>query len=253
MLASCDSIGKDDRYIPTEDASVNTTRCVLLEEFTGQLCVNCPEGHKIISSLREQYGDRFIPVSIHAGVDRMNAYGVGQFDGVTGLALAEGEALAKQFGIETYPAGVVDRTTGILDFPAWAAAVSAAFAKPATVEINPEAKLEGNSLTVVSRIKTKSSGSARYQVYLVENGIVADQQSTGGYLTDYVHNHIFRGTLCGVDGESITLDPLLTEISKIHTVTLPDFCGHDNLSVVVFIFDSASGVLQAAEAKVEID
>lgn len=252
MLSGCDSIAPDDRFIPTEDTSVNTTRCVLLEEFTGQLCVNCPEGHKIIAQLREQYGDRFIPVSIHAGVDRNNTFGVGQFDGITGLAVAEGEALATRFGIDAYPAGIVDRATGPLTMDAWAAAVSAQFAEPSTVEITPVATLSGRTLTVETRLKAVSAADARLQIYLVESGIVAPQL-TPEYKDDYVHNHVFRGWLCGADGEPVSLDPTLSEVKLTHTLQLPDYCGDaDHLSVVAFVCAQSGPVLQAAETKVTL-
>ena len=42
-------------------------RNVLIEEFTGVRCVNCPNGAKIIEEMVAEFGDRVVPISIHHG------------------------------------------------------------------------------------------------------------------------------------------------------------------------------------------
>ena len=65
-FTACDEVGENDRYILGE--AIKVERGVLLEDFTGQNCINCPEAHKVIEQLEEQYGeDKFIAVSIHCG------------------------------------------------------------------------------------------------------------------------------------------------------------------------------------------
>ena len=57
LLASCDNISEDERFIYVKPADVK--RRVLIEDFTGQRCVNCPAAHEEIDRLQEQYGDSF--------------------------------------------------------------------------------------------------------------------------------------------------------------------------------------------------
>ena len=64
-FTSCDVIGDTERF--TEIEMPVFERRVLLEDFTGQKCRNCPKAHREISSLKEVYGDNLIAVSIHAG------------------------------------------------------------------------------------------------------------------------------------------------------------------------------------------
>ena len=64
-LTACDEIAEGDRYL--EMPAVESRRAVLLEEFTGQMCTNCPEAQRRISSMKEQYGDQLVVVGIHAG------------------------------------------------------------------------------------------------------------------------------------------------------------------------------------------
>ncbi len=40
-------------------------RAVLLEEYTGVKCSNCPDGHRIANNLAEKYPNRFYAVNIH--------------------------------------------------------------------------------------------------------------------------------------------------------------------------------------------
>ena len=65
MLAACNPVAQDDRYELIEPAQVN--RVVLIEDFTGQNCINCPAAHEVIEPLQMQYPDNVVAVSIHAG------------------------------------------------------------------------------------------------------------------------------------------------------------------------------------------
>ena len=51
-LAGCSGIDSDDRYITAE--SVTPQRAVLVEDFTGQNCVNCPAAHETIDKTIEK-------------------------------------------------------------------------------------------------------------------------------------------------------------------------------------------------------
>ena len=63
-LAGCDEVDEQDRFISMGDVEVK--RNVLLEDFTGQDCSNCPTAHEVVASLKEQYGDAVVAVAVHA-------------------------------------------------------------------------------------------------------------------------------------------------------------------------------------------
>ena len=44
LLSSCANVDEGDRYIKVESSEAK--RSVLVEEFTGQKCINCPEAHE---------------------------------------------------------------------------------------------------------------------------------------------------------------------------------------------------------------
>ena len=74
-FVACDTIEENERYIEKE--IVETKRNVLLEDFTGQNCPNCPQAHRVVNALKEQYGESVVAVSIHAG---HFAYEEGRFE-----------------------------------------------------------------------------------------------------------------------------------------------------------------------------
>ena len=64
-LTACNEVDPDDRF--EELPAVSCKRTVLLEEFTGQECTNCPDAHRLVANLHEQYGEQLVSVAIHAG------------------------------------------------------------------------------------------------------------------------------------------------------------------------------------------
>ena len=57
-------VGMDATPIdPTEEQVKN----VLIEEYTGVQCVNCPAGAALIDGMKQQYGSRLVPIAVHAG------------------------------------------------------------------------------------------------------------------------------------------------------------------------------------------
>jgi hypothetical protein len=51
FFAACENISESERLLEVE--GVNAQRVVLLEDYTGQACVNCPEAHKEATALHE--------------------------------------------------------------------------------------------------------------------------------------------------------------------------------------------------------
>ena len=53
---------------PTDTTDTDSiVRQVLIEEFTGVRCVNCPEGSIAIENLLEAYDEQLVAISIHSG------------------------------------------------------------------------------------------------------------------------------------------------------------------------------------------
>ena len=62
----CSDLDEQDRFVYIKPA--DAARKVLIEDFTGQKCVNCPKATDEIHVLQETYGeDNIIAVGIHSG------------------------------------------------------------------------------------------------------------------------------------------------------------------------------------------
>lgn len=251
LFASCDEVDVQDRYIEME--VVTPKRAVLLEEFTGQLCLNCPTAHAVIQTLKEQYGDSFIPVSIHAGgTSNAVLYQEGQVSPMIGLKMEEGDYYANMWGVTAFPCGVLDRTSGVQNSDLWATTIMSELAKetPLNIELSAEYNATDNSVEITTGLKSTENLEGKLQLWIVESGIVARQKNGSQMVLDYVHNHVYRAYVNGVDGESVKLEANVFPTLN-HAIAVRDYWTPSNLSVVAFVYND-SGVVQAAECEVEM-
>lgn len=251
LLASCDDIKEDERFVTVEQ--VTPKRAVLLEEFTGQRCRNCPAAHQIIAQLKEQYGDAFIPVSIHAG-SNANAIPASNSSAIDdqGLKQDEGDVYAQMWDFSTYPQGVFNRTSGVLDRFSWAEQIVIELQKEAPLNFELSAVYDkvSNSVNVSTTIEPYQSLSGNLQLWLVESKIISPQQNGSKKEYEYEHNHVFRTSINGTQGEPIQLNANIFSTFN-HSVALQQYWQPQNLSVVAFVYNN-DGVLQAAEVNVQI-
>ena len=240
-LTACDSVGEDERYIETGDVEV--LRKVLLEEFTGQLCVNCPAAHKIIESLQEQYGDDLIVVSIHAG-----SFGIAA---PVGLMEEEGDIYADRWNIKSYPQGVVDRTGSAETMDKWAATIRNDLAKDTDLQLNMQVNVSDNDnlINITTELLTSSNLDGFLQLWVVENGIVTFQQDGRNIIPNYVHNNVFRACVNGIWGQELPLQGHLVK-SVENAITIEEDWNLDNLYIVGFYYNNSTGVIQVDRVKV---
>lgn len=238
VLASCEDLS--DRYIEVEP--IHSERKVLLEEFTGQRCTNCPAAHAIIEKLEEQYGEDLIVVSIHAG-----PFGIAAPDG---LMLPTGDEYASRWNITSYPAGVVDRSGGVLSPDGWANAIRTQIGKVSPVDIDLEANLVGDSIEVISKVSSSEALKASLQLWVTQDSIVGFQIDDGTRIPDYVHNNVFRGCVNGTWGQSLEISPNIYNTLSNRIAIDPEW-DVKNLHIVGFVYDS-SGVIQADKTAIKI-
>ena len=248
LATACSDIDSDERYLAVD--KVEAKRCVLLEDFTGQECLNCPAAHEVIDKLLEQYGDDLIPVSIHAGSFAIPA--TDPYD--TGLMQPEGNTYNDMWGIQEWPKGVVNRRSGAVNHDAWADAVRTELSRPTTLDLDLEAtySADTDAIAITTTLSPSADITGKLQLWVLEDGIIAIQKNGRVYIDDYCHNHVYRASVNGVGGEDVTLKANIHtscdhSIAVRHTDTEDWTVG--NLSIVAFVYDD-SGVVQAAKAQV---
>ncbi|MCB0584319.1 MAG: Omp28-related outer membrane protein [Phaeodactylibacter sp.] len=230
-----------DGPTPVEDQQ----RQVLIEEFTGVRCVNCPAGSAAIEGLLGLHGQQLVAISIHAG-SFAPPYSESQYD----FRIDEGASLLSYLGEPLgYPTAVVNRKKfdGEFDLQLgrqqWAGFIAQELLEPPKVKIdienaynNEDRKLEVKATLYVE--ETISEEDIRISVAITESD-VEDLQLTpesGTPDPNYKHQHVLRGMLTNYDGNPID-EPLGAGaiIEKTFSTTLPTDWVASNCDVVVFV------------------
>jgi len=246
-VAACDDIDTADRLIYVEPAEVGRT--VLLEDFTGQRCVNCPTAIEEIEHLQQQYGDSaVIAVGIHSG-----PFGKTVLGKPTPLYTETGDEYFSYWKLETQPIGIVNRT-GIYNYTDWAAAVRTEIQKTAPVTINIQSGQTETDSTFNAKITLTcidaNPVSGKLQLWLTEDSIDNYQLLPDGSRQEhYIHNHVFRTAINGTWGDDVALSSGESKTID-YPITVSSAWNANHCSVVAFIYDDA-GVKQAARAKLK--
>ena len=219
----------------------------VLKDFTGVRCVNCPEASELAHSLQAMYEDRLILLSVHAG---FLAQPVGSFPD---FLTPEGNAW---YGSNnSNPLGCVDRVNlsdgYTLNSSQWEDAVNEAFGQEQGVElkIRNDYNAATRQLKTVVKAKqfTEFSGDLYLTVCLVEDSIVAPQITGAGLNSEYVHRHVFRGTLDGEAYGSNFVFDAEGKMRKSYTFNVPATFNAEHCHIVAYISDESQVILQTAE------
>ena len=243
MLVACDRIAEDERLIYEKPEPAQ--RVVLLEDFTGQRCTNCPKATEVIEQLQETYGDALVAVGIHGGP--LAFAGNAKY---VGLKTDTGDEYYNHWNLEYQPVGLVGRHAPV-NYPEWAAAVKEELAKPAPLRLDGTAFIEDNVIFIqVNAEGTDGTVEGKLQVWLLEDNIKALQLMPDGTSNmDYTHNHVLRTTVNGTWGEDFSIKEGETA-KRTMTQALESNWNQEHLSIVAFVYND-SGVQQAVKFKVK--
>ena len=267
LLGACAPIAKDDYLIevdtnvPGDDGGDTETpvyyKSVLIEDFTGQACVNCPDAADVIDGLRDAYGDKIVPVAIHC-----NPMGFAGNAKNLGLMTELGKAYGEYWGVATQPVGLVNRVGGLSDRSQWLTAVAAELSQetPLALALDNTYDEETQTACIKVELKANAAVTGKLQVWLVEDGITAMQktpQSGSGYDRTYVHNHVFRAAVNGAWGDAVSVLPGQAQVVEYtfaltaanHQAYQPDYVP-GNCAAVAFVYGS-DGVVQAAIGRIK--
>ena len=148
IMSACSRVAEGDRLIYVPPASAE--RNVLIEDFTGQRCVNCPAATKKIEELHSQYGDRIIPVAIHSGPF---AHRSTMSSPLLSLGTATGDEFYRNRGVEAQPGVAVNRHGGIIyNTNLYATAVAECIAQETPLNITATCQYEESSRSLTVNI-----------------------------------------------------------------------------------------------------
>ncbi len=247
--ASCSNIDEGDRLIYVKPAEVG--RAVLIEDLTGQRCINCPTGTDIITGIIKTYGeDNVIAVGIHCG-----PLGFAGNSKRVGLKTDTGDEYYTHWANGTnlgQPSAIFNRKKGkgpIDNLNNWAAEVGLIISEKANLSVNIANAYDAKTRTLTTKVGAfgvNGTVSGKLQVWIVEDGIKAMQLMPDGSANqEYIHNHVFRAAVNGTWGEDITVKEGETT-SNDYSYVLPETWNADNISVVAFVYND-NGVENVAK------
>lgn len=265
-FAACDVVPEDDRLV---EVPLNPSdRTVLLIEFTGNRCVNCPGAAMVAHEMIDLVPENIVVVGMHpegiAYTDPM----VSTVD----LRSAEAMEYLSYYGgsVSTgLPVGVINgrkfNNTYLLGSSTWTANVFAQREIAPDCFVKLSHSVENGNHKVIAQLEPQVAMDyeVSLQYWLVESGIVGPQSISetlkASYLekhpnaqmghssvNNYEHNHVFRGALNGLWGEELGKLAEAKEVACSFEVDAKYVT--DNCSVVaVLINTQTKEVVQAAE------
>lgn len=253
--------------IPPTITPCQTSRVVLVEEFTGIKCVNCPTGTEKLEVLSKQNPGQIIVIGIHAG------FFAGDHNGFD-LKCPDGEQLEANYlgPVSGYPSASINRKVFegeadvVTDLAEWAGYIGSEICQRPIAElaINTTYDDDTRKASVTVNVTPSSFFTELLEhdlavtVMITENNIVGYQVTPTGIEYSYNHKHVLRDIITdNYTGDIlVTKGNVLNQEQKVITdYEIPSDWDPENCHVVAFIHykdgDNNKNVLQAAEVHLE--
>ncbi len=266
VINSCDKV--EAPYVESRDYCSGNKK-VLIEDYTGHGCVNCPGAAHLAHQLNEQFCDRIIIIGVHAGY-----FAAPNFDNnplfAADFTTEAGNTWDTFFGnsLKGNPNGLVDRVVHNGDYviypQSWGEVADQLLLEPAqaTITINNDFDNQTETLTttIIAEFLQDVSGEYKVIVCLTEDNIIAPQKNNNHEIgptpvdTAYVHNHVLRTTLNGVWGENLSTTgnvAMGVPYQKTYNLVIHDTWKAEDCHIVAFVYNTESKqVLQVEELAV---
>jgi hypothetical protein len=232
---------------------------VLIEDYTGQQCGNCPNAAHIAEQLEEKYGSHVIVIAVHAGsfAKTSPAPFVTSYTCQAGV---DWDAASGGFGISSgagNPNGLVNRKNDgsglILKETKWASAVAKYLQEVDLCDMWITTKFNTTDNTLNTTVKTKFKKSyganTKLSVVFTEDSIIGPQKDYtlppgSDIIPNYVFNNMLRGAINTSWGEPLKNVPINYNDSV--TVSYNNFpidtakFKTKRLSVVAFVYNAST-------------
>ncbi len=280
---ACDKIDKpiviiDKQNIPINisdtlyfiDSVIVTEKQVLLEDFTGHLCVNCPEAAIMAHELAASLEPKLIIYSVHAGyyaTPDTNSASLYKDD----LTSETGEMLYTDFQVFVNPNALINRVKhgGAVQVNPdnWQTAVNSELAKPNVANLSLKNAFYPNlnilRIQVNAEFTEQLSGKFKLCVYIAEDSIVSAQKNNNLDIgpspdwEDYLHRNVLRDAVNTTYGEFFSPDSTIVAnevYAKEYFYQIDSAWVKKRCNTIAFLYNEESKeILQAAECGVKIE
>jgi len=263
ILNSCDKVSPP--YVEARDYCSGNKK-VLIEDYTGHGCVNCPGAAVLAHELDEKFCDRIVIIGVHAGYFAQPNFEDNPLFAADYTTEA-GDTWDTFFGNSAMgnPNGLVDRVegpTGYVIYPqSWAGVADARLLEPAQALITISNDFDKDSKILATTVNTHfqedMEGDYKLIVCITQDNIVSPQKNNDPEIgptpidENYVHNHVLRGAINGSWGEILNnggnVDPGADYLKTYSQVFSNDWIPED-CHVVAFVYnEETKEVLQVEE------
>lgn len=247
VFVACDIVEPPYTKNNNQNPVDTTKRNVLIEDFTGFRCGNCPEASHVAEQVADLYKGKVFSIALHAGPLSIPTP-VRKYD----FRTPETKELAEYYGLVATPYGMVNRrkyNDQTLQAPsAWSGYATETLQLEAILKIslNNVAYNQNNkqiSLDIKLDYLKNSEISHFVAVYIVEDSIVNyqqdDRQFPNVHIVNFVHNHVMRGSFSGTWGTPVSQAVISagSSVNLPHSYTIPaekDW-RPEKLSLIVFV------------------
>jgi hypothetical protein len=236
---------------------------VLLEDYTGHQCGNCPRAHEDAAALAATYGKRLVIMGVHAGLffTRVDSkYTVN-------YRTEAGDTYEREWGVEALglPQGMVDRTplsgtSPVITRGSWPTQIAAQIAKPVGATLKVTKLYDAASRKLNLKIASKRVGELPADVglivWLTEDSVKSLQKDysippPGDNIKDYVHRHVLRDAVNDTWGEDLGTIAQGATKNKYYGYTIPENWNAKHIAAVVALYNKADRtILQVEEVKI---
>jgi hypothetical protein len=180
LVLSQPFVSHDSEYVTTTIPTVQA-KCVLIEEFTGVTCSNCPKGSVDLKAIEDANAPRVLVAKVHSNLQATPIKGTDP-----DLRCDDANTLATSLGLQAKPSAAVDRLLNSGNDYTFlinqvGGKVTAQLAKPTPVNINlaklVNATLDTINLAVTFTFIDTTSRKLAYDIYLLEDDVEATQDS----------------------------------------------------------------------------
>ena len=198
IITSCDI--EEGPFINDYNSYTNPDKKVLIEDFTGHLCPNCPDAARELDAIHNIYGDQIIGMAIHVSKSFARPYPANQapnfqYDFRTNW----GDDWDDFYGISAMglPRGMVNRIgyqdNHKLGKDEWASAVALELKKDIDFKIYISS--DENSISITSEVQNNLNSNYNLVVCLTESNIINWQKDGQENIENYTHNHVLKSVL----------------------------------------------------------
>ena len=277
FLSSCQEVGpninlhgnansvSDSTYIESPVATPSAKN-ILIEEFTGVNCPNCPSGHIVEAGIESQYPGRISGIALHP----TNSLGSPFPFSLQNLEDPLSTSLYSYLGFggpDAEPCAAIDRQvfptqSGILmlrDYWSTAVATDLTLTPQVNLTLSDIYNSTNHQVTVITQIHYTQNVSQpnNITIALTEDSVVTAQLDGANIDTFYVHNNVLRTILTGTDGDNVAYNPNVTltagrVIQLVYQTTLNTSWNPLNMHIIAFVHEHATSQVVYQSAKIKL-